>query len=214
MRAPLISLITLAMLTFGLGANPLFAAENEWIELLSEKQQKKWIAVKKDIFKDAKVVVGPKLITLGAGNPAAGIRWTGDFPSTDYEVELEARRTTGSDFFCGLTFPVQKSEVTLVLGGWGGGVCGLSLIDGFYAVENETALGVEFVEKRWYKIRVRVTKKNIVVHMDDKQIINVDSEGKAFESSVEMEMTGPFGLATWKTTGEARGIRYRIIKEE
>jgi hypothetical protein len=217
MRFPFLPLLVLAFLSVGFQVCTLSAAEKsekaekEWVELLSAKQQKKWVVVKKDLFKDAKVAVTPKLITLGAGDPAAGIRWTGEFPSTEYEIELETRRTTGSDFFCGLTFPVQKSEITLVLGGWGGGVCGLSCIDGFYAVENESALGFEFKEKQWYKIRVKVSGEMIIVHMDDKEIIKVDTEGKKLESSVEMSLCGPLGIATWKTTGEIRGIRYRKL---
>ena len=37
-----------------------------------------------------------------------GITWTNDLPRMNYELSLEAMRVEGSDFFCGLTFPVAK----------------------------------------------------------------------------------------------------------
>ena len=47
-----------------------------------------------------------------------------DLPLSNYEIEFEAQRAAGSDFFVGLTFPVKKSSCSLILGGWGGGVLG------------------------------------------------------------------------------------------
>ncbi|MEZ5299675.1 MAG: hypothetical protein R3F11_03245 [Verrucomicrobiales bacterium] len=46
---------------------------------------------------------------LGAGAGITGMRFApgGEaLPADGYEIELEARRVSGSDFFCGLTFPV------------------------------------------------------------------------------------------------------------
>ena len=63
--------------------------------------------------------------------PATGIRSTAVIPKSNYEIRLEAKRTDGNDFFCGLTFPVQEGFATLIVGGWGGGVTGISNIDGF-----------------------------------------------------------------------------------
>ena len=58
---------------------------------------------------------------------------TADFPREDYEVSLEARRLEGTDFFCGLTFPVGKEPCTLIIGGWGGTTVGLSNVDDYSA---------------------------------------------------------------------------------
>ena len=56
--------------------------------------------------------------------------WTKDFPKTDNELSLEAMRADGTDFSCGLTFPVGSSPCTLIVGGGGGSVVGLSSLDG------------------------------------------------------------------------------------
>ena len=49
-----------------------------------------------------------------------GITWTNEMPRMGYEISLEAMRVEGSDFFCGLTFPVGKDYLSLIVGGWGG----------------------------------------------------------------------------------------------
>jgi hypothetical protein len=48
----------------------------------------------------------------------------------NYEIKLEAKKVTGNDFFCGMTFPVGDSFCSFIVGGWGGPVVGLSSIDG------------------------------------------------------------------------------------
>ena len=40
------------------------------------------------------------------GGYMTGITWTGPLVQMNYEITLEAMRIDGSDFFCGLTFPV------------------------------------------------------------------------------------------------------------
>ena len=62
------------------------------------------------------VGVSENRIILGAGETLTGVRWTQEFPRTDYELTLEARRLQGSDFFCGMTFPVGDSFCSLIVG--------------------------------------------------------------------------------------------------
>ena len=50
----------------------------------------------------------------------------------------ETHGMQGGDFFCGLTFPYGDASCTFVVGGWGGGLVGLSSINGDDASENET----------------------------------------------------------------------------
>ena len=83
-------------------------------------------------------------IIIGKGELISGIRWTEDFPKTNYEINLDAKRIDGSDFFCGMTFPVKESFLTLVLGGWGGSMVGLSCIDGYDAANNLTGNHIPF----------------------------------------------------------------------
>ena len=90
------------------------------------------------------VVVEDGQILIDAGNPMSGITWKGKCPKMNYELSLEAQRVSGSDFFCGLTFPVGDDPCSFICGGWGGGVVGLSSLDGNDASENETTKYQEF----------------------------------------------------------------------
>src|SRR5437764_12492650 len=95
---------------------------------------------------------------MGRGGSMTGITSTRkDLPSTNYELTYEARRLGGSDFFAAATFPVGKSYITLVNGGWGGHVTGLSSLGGADASENDTGTSFTYRDKTWYKFRVRVT---------------------------------------------------------
>ncbi len=53
------------------------------------------------------VLVSDGKIILNYGDGCTGVTWERDFPKVNYEVTLEARRTVGNDFFCGITFPVN-----------------------------------------------------------------------------------------------------------
>src|SRR5690606_38236930 len=100
------------------------------------------------------VTVEDGALVLAMGQPASGVVWKGQPPRENYEISLEARRLEGNDFFCGLTFPVGDSYCTFIVGGWGGGTTGLSNLDGYSAVENETTGYSEFQQGCWYRIRV------------------------------------------------------------
>jgi hypothetical protein len=146
-------------------------------------------------------------IVLHAGNPLSGITWTGKYPTMNYEVSLEAKRVDGSDFFCGLTFPVGDNPCTFIVGGWGGGVIGLSSIDGSDASENETTRYQEFESGKWHKIRVRVTEKKIEAWLDDKQMADVETEGRRIGIRPEVELSRPLGISSFSTTAALRDIR-------
>jgi hypothetical protein len=210
-------------------STPLLAAEQKakvpgkdgWKSLFDGKKLEQWEVIKKFDFKrHGKVHVKDGCIVLEAGQPATGIRWTGKFPKMDYEAAMEARRVEGSDFFCSMTFPVGKGPkdpqpgLTLILGGWGGWAVGLSCIDGFYAIDTETCQSFEFKKGQWYRVRVRVTKPRVDVWIDDKHIIELETENRKLSASWEMEPCQPFGFANWDgTTGEVRNIRYRLLKK-
>ena len=96
------------------------------------------------------------------GRSMTGITCTRpNLPTTNYEFSYEAMRIDGRDFFAAATFPVGKSFITLVNGGWGGNVTGLSSLDGMDASENETTQSFRYQNKTWYHFRIRVTGKMI-----------------------------------------------------
>lgn len=140
-----------------------------------------------------------------------GITWTNDLPRMNYEITLEAMRVAGSDFFCGLTFPVGKDPCSLIVGGWGGSVLGLSSIDSEDAAHNETAKYLKFEQGRWYRIRLRVTEGVIQAWLDDEQVVNLVTTDRTISVRIEVEMSMPLGFSTWSTTGALRKIRLRSL---
>ena len=158
------------------------------------------------------VTVEDGRIVLETGKSMTGITWAGaTLPKTNYEIALEAMRVEGRDFFAGVTFPVDGSFCSLILGGWGGSVVGLSNINGQDASENETSQSIEFQNGRWYSVRIRVTPAKIEVWLDDRQIITQDLKGNKIDIRMEMDRSTPLGVASWKTKAALRGIRFRRL---
>lgn len=183
-----------------------------WISLFDGKSLKQWqVLTEFDFAAHGKVRVAEKAIVLEQGFPATGIKWKGGFPKIDYEVSLDARRTYGSDFFCGLTFPVVEKTLTLVCGGWGGQVTGLSCIDGESAIENDTCTFHEYKEKKWYRIRLLVRKEKIEAWLDEEKIVDLPLKARQLSLRWEMEPAQPFGICTWNTSAELRNLRFRPL---
>jgi 3-keto-disaccharide hydrolase len=154
------------------------------------------------------------LLVLNMGDPFTGINWTNDFPTMNYEVALDAMRVMGSDFFCGLTVPVGDSFCSLIVGGWGGSLVGISSFNGMDASENETTKFVGLESKRWYRIRLRVVEGRIQVWLDKEKLIDVDTTGKRISLRPgDIEMSKPFGLASWQTTAALRQIKMRRVSQ-
>lgn len=132
-------------------------------------------------------------------------------PKINYEIQYEAQRAAGSDFFAGLTFPVNDSHCSLILGGWGGGLCGLSSLDGMDASENQTTSYRQFEKGKWYKIRLTVTEDKIQAWIDGDQIVDVDTKDHRISVRFEVEKSKPLGFATWQTMGRIRNARMRTL---
>ncbi len=143
---------------------------------------------------------------LEHGDDMTGIRWTGPLAKMNYEISLEAMRTEGSDFFCGLTFPYRDDPCSFIVGGWGGSVIGISSLDYQDAANNETCRTKDFQSNRWYKIRIRITEKRIQAWIDDERMVNVETTGKKIGIRWEVEPSRPLGIATWRTTGAIRNV--------
>jgi hypothetical protein len=157
------------------------------------------------------VLVSEGKIVINMGEGCSGINWTNDFPKVNYEVNLEARKTVGNDFFCGLTFPVNEEFCSLIVGGWGGPVVGLSCIDGIDASENGTKILKRFEKELWYKIKLQVTEKKIVAWIDDEKVVDFYYKGRELSIRPEVDLSKPFGICTWITTAELRNIWMKEI---
>ena len=156
------------------------------------------------------VTVEQGQIKFGDGH-MTGITWTNDLPRMNYEVSLDAQRVDGSDFFCGLTFPVGQEPCSFILGGWGGGVVGLSSINGEDASQNETTSYMNFVKGRWYHVRVRVEPGKIQAWIDGDRVVNLDTTDKKLGIRFEMEPSVPLGIAAWNTAAALKNIQIKKL---
>ncbi|MDC1003991.1 DUF1080 domain-containing protein [Opitutales bacterium] len=152
-------------------------------------------------------------LVLEMGAELSGVHWKGEpLPVVNYEIHFKAKRTMGSDFFCGLTFPFKQSHATLILGGWGGSLIGISSIDDFDASENETGDAYIFEDNQWYDIRLRATDSEISVWINDEQVIDCEVEGRKVAMRYgEIEMSVPLGICTYATTGVIREVFLKEI---
>ncbi len=189
------------------GASP--AAEPGWRPLFDGKDLGQWKPT--PFGGEGEVRVEEGLLRVAVGSDMSGITWTGEFPRTSFEVSLEARRDDGFDFFCGLTFPVGDGACSLIVGGWGGTVVGLSSIDGLDASQNATTTAGDFESNRWYAIRVQVTPRRIVCFIDDQPVVDQAVEGHAFDVRSEMLPARPLGIATYATAASLRSLRWRPL---
>lgn len=155
-------------------------------------------------------------LEFGFGAVISGVNWKGEPPATsNYEISLEAMKLDGNDFFLALTFPVKDSHATFVVGGWGGGVVGISSVDDLNASENET-MNIEGFEKDvWHKIRVRVTDDKLQAWIDDEEKVDLDLEGRKISLLPgDIELSVPIGIAAYQTRAQYRNIEWRNLKEE
>lgn len=174
-----------------------------------------WREAKEDDFvSHGELSVKDGSIVLGQGYPYTGIRWEGDFPRENFEVTVEAKRLKDRDIFCGLTVPVGKSNVTLVLGGWGDSVVGLSNVDHCNASENETTAGMSFKNDQWYEVRLRVTADAILAWIDGEQVVDLKREGHTFTIYEQLHVIRPLGFFTWETEAALRNINMKRLPED
>jgi hypothetical protein len=196
------------------GEKPAESAKE--VVLFDGKSLDDWEMV--DIGASGAVELEGGLMVINAGDSVSGAVYkkAASLPTTNYEISLEAKRLEGVDFFCGLTFPVgsPKTCATLVCGGWGGAVTGISSIDGLDASENGTSNFVRYEDNKWYAVKVRVTPANLSVWIDGKHLIDQELEGK--KVSVRpgpIESYLPLSFTTFATTAAIRNVKLTVLEE-
>jgi hypothetical protein len=163
---------------------------------------------------EGKVYVKDGQIVMETGSMMTGVTWAGPVIRDNYELELEGMRLDGSDFFCTTTFPVGKDPCSLVVGGWGGSLVGLSSIDYADASENATTNTMAFKNKQWYRVRIRVSDAAVEAWIDGKKMVDQPRKDHKFSIRMECDECRPLGISTWVTTGAVRNIRVRALKPE
>lgn len=158
-------------------------------------------------------VVPEGMIEVDFGAIMTGVKWTGELPAkSNYEINLDARKLDGNDFFCALTFPVKESHATFLCGGWGGGVVGISSVDDLDASENETMNVAGFEKERWYHIRVKVTDAKLEAWIDDKQMVDLELKDRKISLRPgDIELCVPLGVASFQTRAQYKNIVWRNL---
>jgi hypothetical protein len=158
------------------------------------------------------VTVSNGQINVGLGHMTGiTLASTSGLPRMNYEISLDAMRTEGSDFFCGITFPVGKEDCSFIVGGWGGGTVGLSSINSEDASQNETTQFKNFVNGKWHHIRVRVETGKIQAWVDEDRVVNFDLEDKRLSIRFEVEPSLPLGISTWNTAAAYKNIQFKKL---
>lgn len=206
--------ILLSLYSFACHAEEKPAKKND-----ADKKDVKWTAIKMDKehwetcnfggdgeldFKDGQII-------CDHGDPMTGIKLKKPFPKDGFEVEFEAIRLDGFDFFVGFTFPVADKHCSLILGGWSGTIVGLSNIDGYDASDNPTTTFKDYDNNRWYKVKVLVEKNRIAAWVNGEKVVDHPRKGFKFDIRGEMDASTPLGISTFQCQSAYRKFRYRAL---
>ena len=194
------------------------AAEN-WLPLFDGDSMAGWTV---PVYGgDGDVDIHEGNIVIGRGEMMTGIRYDKEFPKVNYEIRYEARRTQGYDFFAACTFPVKESYCTFINGGWGGGLTGLSSVDGLDASENSTSSYFAYKDNTWHRFRIQVTEDKIHVWLtpqdkegnweSEQSVIELETTDRTLSTRYEMDKYKPLGFCTWNSEGRLRNIEYRKL---
>ena len=183
-----------------------------WVPIFDGKTLSGWAVT--DFAGHGETTVRNTLLLLSMGDPLTGINWTNRLAKMNYEIALDAMRVNGSDFFCGLTVPVNDSFCSLIVGGWGGSLVGISSLDGLDASENETTKFINFEDRKWYRVRLRVTTGRIEGWLDQEKLVDVDTSDRRISLRPgDIELSKPLGFASYQTTAALRNIQMRRVSE-
>jgi len=182
---------------------PATAAAAEWIPLTG-----KWTGTE-----GGEVSEENGVLQLAFGEQLTAAKWTGEAPAAPFELEYEARRVNGSDFFGAVTFPARGADcVTFIIGGWGGGLVGISSLDDLDASENETGSAMQFEEGRWYRVRLIRSAEKIQAWIDGQPVVDVSTENRKLSLRPgPISACAPFGFGSWQSAAEIRGARWRKL---
>lgn len=184
------------------------------LPMLEENDLGRWKAAPFAFAGDLDIRDG--VLNTGLGSYLTGVVWKEEPPArTNYEIELEARKVWGSDFFLGLTIPVGGRYCTWIVGGWGGRVVGISDIDGFSADNNETTRKMSFDKEHWYKFRIRVLDEHIQCWIDEELVVDINTKGRRLNLRPgQIVDSVPLGISSYDTLSEYRNMVWRNLRQE
>ncbi len=182
---------------------------NPWLSLVEEPRLSDWKFIDfggRDAFQKQ-----AGQLTVEAGYPLAGFVFGGAFPTSNYELELEAQKIDGTDFFCLVTFPVGEQSCSLVLGGWGGTVTGISCVNQKDASDNLTTSARKYEYQRWYRVSIRVQAERLLCRVDDQLIVDLPLQDVQLSVRTDIAATEPLGICSFETAAAWKNIRYKSL---
>ena len=196
------------------GSTSQLEREQEWAPLMDGKTMNGWETA---LFSEGEPFVEDGIYVLpqppyGGLSTGLSLIKNSTIPAVNYIIYYEARRVDGNDIFGGLSFPYKNTYATLVIGGWGGSICGLSSIDGKDALDNETTTRVNFNEDQWYPVTLRVTTDSIRAVVGDVKVVDISTAGKRIHIRRGTIGSG-LTFITYYTTGEIRNVRLKRLKQ-
>ena len=184
-----------------------------WESLLDRKTLAGWDVVRSGGEGEPYVKNGTLVLPMAVSGTSTGVYWVGDsLPVNNYAIYYEARRVEGNDIFGGLSFPYGDTFATLIIGGWGGIVSGLSSIDGYDASENETTKHIYFKDNQWYAVQLRVTADSIRAVVDTVRVVDLATAGKRIHLRGGTSAAS-LTLTSYRSTGEIRNLRIKRLQQ-
>lgn len=210
-RALVVASLLAASLTGMLGVSSCAGgpAAADWRPLFDGASLAGWEAT--GFGGDGEVRVEDGAIRMDMGSPLTGITRRDGVPSGAYELRVVAARMLGNDFFCALTFPVGNDHLTVVLGGWGGTVCGFSNLDGLDANHNGSRALRSFETGRDYELVVRVDADSVTATVDGTPLARTDRTGVRIGLRNEMLPCVPLSVSAFSTEARVRSIAWRPL---
>jgi len=186
----------------------------EWVSLFDGKTLAGWRVVEGGEFAGhGPVLVDQGRIIIQRGPERSAIAWTGDFPTVDYEVALEARREAGSEL-AEILFPVGPTRCAWSVAGWGGTFTGLAMLEGHGGLDNDTRRPATCRTGQWYRARLRVTKEKIEAWRDDEKWYDLPRAGRRLSQPYWLPFPDLFAVATWRSTLAVRNIRLKLLESK
>jgi len=192
-----------------LGPAPKLA---EWQSLFDGESLDGWRVATQHWFADhGKVTVTDGRVVLGRGPMNTGVVWTGQFPETDYEVMLEVMRLEGDSVFADLLFPVAGSHCVLVVHSK---LVSLDRLDGRSGNDHPAAQEFLFEPKRWYRLRLRVTRERVQAWVEDQRLIDLPTAEHRWSIRPDFAALRPFAIFNYQGASALRNIRVRRLPPE
>ena len=193
-----------------------------WMNLLDAKCLEAWQAV--EVFPGPAVEGKPGTIRaekgqliLERGEGWTGARWGGEFPTTNYEVEVEAQRMAGYGEFCNMALRAGMAYPFLKVGSFlqgGGHAVAFEQVDSKPARENATTTEVPLPSGQWHAVRVRVAGGRIEVSVNGRKVIELDDAARRLPGAAPPDSLWPFGICGWRVQTAIRSVRLRHLKPE